>query len=104
MTDTAKPQTRADRIRETLTQTFAPSVLEIEDDSARHAGHSGAHPDGQTHFNVLMVTAAFDGVSRVARSRSVYSALQSEFGEKEDGGLHALALTLRTPAEHAPGD
>jgi stress-induced morphogen len=103
MTDPATRPTRADRIRATLTQAFAPTVLEVEDDSARHAGHGGAHPDGQTHFNVLMVTAAFEGVSRVARSRSVYSALESEFGEKEAGGLHALALTLRTPAEQAAG-
>ena len=103
MTDTARPQTRADRIRATLTREFAPTVLEIEDDSARHAGHSGAHPDGQTHFNVLMASSAFEGVSSVARSRAVYSALRSEFGEKEAGGLHALALTLRTPAEHAAG-
>ncbi len=50
-----------------------------------------------------MASSAFEGVSRVARSRAVYSALQSEFGEKDAGGLHALALTLRTPAEHAAG-
>jgi stress-induced morphogen len=99
MTVAAEPVTRADRIRATLTRSFAPAVLLVEDDSARHAGHGGAHPDGQTHFNVLMVTTAFEGVSRVARSRAVYSALQNEFGEKEAGGLHALALTLRTPAE-----
>jgi len=100
MTNAAKPTSRADRIRSTLTQTFAPTILDIQDDSARHAGHAGAHPHGQTHYSVLIVSAAFDGVSRVARSRAVHSALQSEFGEKEDGGLHALALTLRTPAEH----
>ena len=75
-------------------------MLHVQDDSAQHAGHAGAHPGGETHYSVLIVSAAFEGVSRVARSRSVHSALQTEFGEKDDGGMHALALTLRTPAEH----
>jgi stress-induced morphogen len=92
---------RADRIRAALTQAFSPTVLEVRDDSAQHAGHSGAQPGGQTHFSVLLVTAAFEGVSRVARSRSVNSLLGNEFGEPEVGGMHALALTLRTPEEHA---
>jgi stress-induced morphogen len=92
---------RADRIRETLTRTFAPVILDVEDDSARHAGHSGAQAGGQSHYNVLLVTAAFQGVSRVDRSRAVHAALAAEFGPAEQGGMHALALTLRTPEEHA---
>ena len=96
-----KPPSRADRLHATLTQAFAPAVLEIQDDSARHAGHSGAQPGGQSHFNVLMVSAAFQGTTRVARSRAVHAALAGEFGPAEQGGMHALALTLRTPAEHA---
>jgi stress-induced morphogen len=92
--------TRAGRIREILTQAFAPTVLEIQDDSARHAGHSGAQAGGQSHYNVLLVSAAFQGVSRVARSRAVHTALAAEFGPPEQGGMHALALTLRTPQEH----
>ena len=100
MTDAAKPASRAERLRIALTETFAPVVLQIQDDSHRHAGHAGAHPNGQTHYSVLLVSAAFEGVNRVARSRAVHTALQAEFGEKDEGGLHALALTLRTPAEH----
>jgi BolA protein len=76
-------------------------LLEIQDDSARHAGHSGAPAGGQSHYNVLMVSAAFKGVSRVARSRAVHEVLAGEFGPAEQGGMHALALTLRTPEEHA---
>jgi BolA protein len=87
-------------LRKTLTHAFAPAILHVQDDSAQHAGHAGARPGGETHYSVLIVSTAFEGVSRVARSRSVHSALQSEFGEKDDGGMHALALTLRTPAEH----
>jgi BolA family transcriptional regulator, general stress-responsive regulator len=92
---------RADRLHAALTRAFAPTVLEVQDDSARHAGHAGARPGGETHYSVLLVSAAFQGVSRVARSRAVHSALSAEFGPAEQGGIHALALTLRTPAEHA---
>jgi stress-induced morphogen len=92
---------RADRLHVVLTRAFAPTVLQVQDDSARHAGHAGAQPGGQTHYSVLLVSAAFQGVNRVARSRAVYSALSAEFGSAEQGGLHALTLTLRTPAEHA---
>ncbi|HVZ07409.1 BolA family protein [Rhodopila sp.] len=99
MTDAATSASRADRMRSILTRAFAPSVLVIQDDSHRHAGHAGAHPAGQTHYSMLIVSAAFEGMNRVARSRAVHAALHDEFGEKQEGGLHALALTLRTPAE-----
>lgn len=89
--------TRATRLEATLTRVFAPTVLRISDDSARHAGHAGAQPGGQTHYTVLLVSAAFRGLSRVARSRAVHAALDEEFAT----GMHALALTLRTPEEHA---
>ena len=92
---------RADRLRAALTQAFAPTLLHVQDDSAQHAGHSGAQAGGQSHYSVLLVSAAFQGVNRVARSRSVHAALAAEFGPAEQGGLHALALTLRTPDEHA---
>ena len=76
-------------------------MLRVEDDSAHHAGHSGAQEGGQSHYSVLLVSAAFQGQTRVARSRAVHAALAAEFGSAEQGGMHALALTLRTPEEHA---
>jgi stress-induced morphogen len=88
---------RAQRIEAALTRAFAPSVVRVEDDSARHAGHAGARPEGETHFSVLVVAETFRGQTRVARSRAAHEALAAEF----QGGLHALALTLRTPEEHA---
>jgi BolA protein len=88
---------RAARLEDVLTRTFTPVLLRVEDDSARHAGHAGAQPGGETHFNVLVVTPAFHGMNRVARSRAVHAALAAEFSS----GLHALALTLRTPEEQA---
>jgi len=93
--------TRAERINVALTRAFTPTVIRIEDDSDRHAGHAGAQPGGQSHYSVLLVSSAFHGVNRVARSRAVHTALAAEFGPAEQGGMHALALTLRTPEEHA---
>ena len=93
---------RADRLTATLTAAFAPEVLRVADDSAHHAGHVGAQGStGRTHYSVLLVTQAFHGLTRVARSRAVHAALAAEFGAVEAGGMHALALTLRTPEEHA---
>ena len=88
---------RATRLETVLTREFAPRALQIVDDSARHAGHIGAAPGGETHYQVLLVSDAFRGMTRIARSRAVHAALASEFA----GGMHALALTLRTPEEQA---
>ena len=86
-------------MREKLTSVFAPVALEIEDQSARHAGHAGATRDdgsqGETHFHVRLVSAAFDGVSRVERQRRVYAALADEL----KGPVHALSLALFAPGE-----
>lgn len=86
---------RAERLTAALTEAFAPTLLRIEDDSAHHAGHMGAAAGGQTHYSVLLVSEAFRGVNRVARSRAVHEALAAEFA----GGMHALALRLRTSEE-----
>lgn len=89
-----------------LTVAFAPEVLRVTDDSAHHAGHVGARGSagqgavGETHYSVLLVSEGFRGMNRVARSRAVHKALAGEFGAVESGGMHALALTLRTPEEH----
>jgi stress-induced morphogen len=90
-------QSRAARLEAVLKQAFSPTLLRIEDDSARHTGHAGARPGGETHYNVLLVSKTFRGMSRVARSRAVHAVLESEFS----GGMHALSLTLRTPEEAA---
>ncbi len=90
---------RAERIRAALEAAFAPAEVDVTDDSARHAGHAGARPGGQTHYSVAVVSPAFAGQTRVARSRAVHDALAAEFAD----GLHALALRLRTPEEAAGG-
>jgi BolA protein len=86
---------RADRIADTLRERFADATVAVADDSHRHAGHAGARPGGETHYSVRVVSPAFVGMSRVARSRAVHEALAKEF----EGGLHALALELRAPGE-----
>lgn len=88
-------KTRAARLEATLHAAFRPVELVVQDDSARHAGHAGASPGGETHFSVRIVSDSFTGLSRVARSRAVNTALASEF----TGGLHALSLHLRAPGE-----
>ena len=85
----------SDTIREKLVAGFAPKELVVEDDSAKHAGHSGARPGGETHFSVRIVADAFEGLSRVERQRRVYAALASELKQQ----VHALSLTTLTPAE-----
>jgi BolA protein len=82
-------------IREKVQASFAPAELDIEDESAKHAGHAGARPGGETHFRVRIVSSAFEGLSRVARQRLVYARLADEFA----AGVHALALQTLTPEE-----
>ena len=86
---------RAARIETTLRAHFAPTILQVMDDSAKHAGHMGAREGGETHYSLLVVSDRFAGLSRVERHRLVNQALDGEFG----AGLHALALTLRAPGE-----
>src|SRR5580692_530551 len=85
----------AETIREKLIAAFAPSDLVIEDESARHASHSGARPGGETHFQVRIVSAVFEGLNRVERQRRVYAVLADEMR----GPVHALALMTLTPDE-----
>lgn len=86
---------RKDRIEAALRQAFNPSILQITDDSARHASHAGASAEGETHYTVELTTAAFASQSRIQRSRAVHDLLASEF----KSGLHALSLKLRAPGE-----
>jgi BolA protein len=78
-----------------LTEAFAPSHLQIVDDSHRHAGHAGAHEGGESHFNVVIEATAFEGLSRIARQRLVNAALAEELA----GPVHALSIKARAPGE-----
>jgi len=78
-----------------LSAAFSPSRLEIEDQSARHSGHAGARPGGESHFNVLIEAEAFAGAPKVARQRMVYRALAEELA----GPVHALSVKALAPGE-----
>ena len=72
-------------------------MIEVTDESHLHAGHAGAQPGGETHYNVVVVASQFDGQSRVNRQRGVYALLDAEFST----GLHALSVRALTPGEAA---
>jgi BolA protein len=82
-------------IHSKLTEAFAPTRLEIEDESSRHSGHAGARPGGESHFNVLIEAEAFAGAAKIARQRMVYRALADELA----GPVHALSVKALAPGE-----
>lgn len=87
-------QARVNMIRDKLTSALAPTQLDIEDDSAKHAGHAGARSGGG-HFNVNIVSAAFAGKSLIERHRMVYGAL----GDAMQQEIHALSIQAKSPDE-----
>lgn len=80
-------------IRAALMRDLAPTSLEIFDDSARHAGHAGAREGG--HFQVNLVSKAFQGRAQLERHRLVYAAVAPLMGH----GIHALNIVARAPEE-----
>ena len=82
-----------DEMAAALAAALAPTVLELVDDSAAHAGHAGARSGA--HFNLRIVSPRFAGLARIARHRLVYDALRPWMAE----GVHALAIDARTPEE-----
>ncbi len=81
-------------IRTDLEKSFQPTELLIKDQSHLHAGHAGAK-DGKGHFDVTIVSQAFDGVNRVQRHRMVYDALDKLI----ETDIHALSIKAFAPAE-----
>ena len=84
-----------ERIVARLTAALDPILLDVVDESDRHAGHAGAREGGGTHYRVRVVSAKFDRHSRIERHRLVYGLLTEEFAD----GLHALALVTKAPGE-----
>ena len=78
-----------DEIETRLTAAFAPSVLEVVNESHKHAGHAGDDGSGESHFAVLIRAEALAGLSRVARHRAVHAAL-GDLTRR----IHALALDI----------
>lgn len=75
------------RLRERL----QPSLLEVIDESAAHAGHAGSNgTDFGTHFRARIASPFFTSLNRVGCHRLVYDAVQDFI----DQGLHALAIEI----------
>jgi BolA protein len=85
----------AQEIAQLLTAAFAPTSLEVINDSASHHGHAGHDGSGESHFTVAIESAAFAGVSRLERQRMVNRALGDIPGER----VHALAIKAKAPGE-----
>lgn len=82
--------TRQDEIRSRLEAAFSPRVLEVINESHRHAHHSGDDGSGESHFRVRIAAEDFAPMSRVARHRAVHAALGADLV----GAIHALALEI----------
>ncbi|MEK0429140.1 MAG: hypothetical protein RL001_1667 [Pseudomonadota bacterium] len=90
---------RVERMHQLLTLELSPVSLNIDDESALHAGHAGA-ASGGGHYRIRMISECFDGLGKLGRHRLVYDCLR-EMMQKD---IHALAMTLLTPAEAAASE
>ena len=84
-------------IAKVLMERFEADYVSVRDDSAAHAGHRGARQGGDSHFSVIVVSEKFEGLTLVKRHQAIYKELEGCFGL----GLHALAITAKTPKERS---
>lgn len=82
-------------IERKLSDALAPDTVSVTDESHLHVGHSGHRPEGETHFRIHIVSAAFQGKSRIERHRMINQVLADELA----GPVHALAIRAEAPEE-----
>jgi len=82
-----------DQIKQAL-QTLEPELIDIEDDSAAHAGHAGNTGGG--HYNLLIVSSAFEGLPLLKRHKLVFARVDDLMQSQ----IHALSIRAKTPAEY----
>ena len=80
---------------ERLTAALSPTRLELEDQSNQHIGHAGHDARGESHFALIIESAAFTGLNRVERQRKIYAALGDLMHER----VHALTIKAKAPGE-----
>ena len=85
----------AETIQRKLTERLDPQSVRVIDQSHHHAGHASAPADGESHFQVEIVSETFKDLDRISRQRLVYQILNDELS----GSVHALELTTMTPDE-----
>jgi len=86
---------RAERIKQLLTSSLEPTTIQVVDDSASHAGHSGVREHGGGHFQVLIVATKFTDINTLKRHQMVYRSLESMM----QTDIHALSIQALTPDE-----
>lgn len=86
---------RSQRIISLLTKALQPTRLELHDDSHKHAGHSGARDGGETHYELVIASEQFNGLTKIQRHQMIYKLLDAEL----KNGLHALAIKAAAPGE-----
>jgi BolA protein len=89
----------AEKIKQALTEALKPTLLEIIDNSAGHAGHAGARSGGG-HYHVTIVADIFEGKSLVQRHQLIYQAL----GDLMKQQIHALGINALSPSEETKGN
>ncbi|PNU04969.1 BolA family protein [Novosphingobium guangzhouense] len=82
-------------MRQLLTAAFAPTSLDVVNDSATHRGHTGDDGSGESHFTIFIESPQFAGVSRLQRQRLVNAAL----GDIPGNRVHAVAIKASAPGE-----
>ncbi|QAU34420.1 BolA family protein [Janthinobacterium sp. 17J80-10] len=85
---------REERILSLVKATFAPIECQLEDDSAKHAGHAGA-ASGAGHYRLRLVSSQFEGQNRINRHRLVYDCLR----DLMHADIHALNIIALAPSE-----
>ncbi|PLW78116.1 BolA family protein [Cohaesibacter celericrescens] len=80
-------------IEKKLNNQLQPTLLEVIDESALHAGHAHSRPEGETHFRVRVASSAFNDISRIAAHRMVHDIIKDELS----GPIHALSLETIKP-------
>lgn len=85
----------ADRIQAKLKEKLSPCEVQLKDESHKHAGHSGTHTEGETHFSLTITSPLFEDLNRIQRHQMVYDVLKDELAER----VHALRIKALTPDE-----
>ena len=89
----------SETIKQLLTESLKPALLEIIDNSAAHAGHAGAKSGGG-HYHVPIIAEAFEGKTLVQRHQLIYKAL----GDMMKQQIHALGINALSPSEETKGN
>ncbi|MCX7105239.1 MAG: hypothetical protein RIS10_272 [Pseudomonadota bacterium] len=89
----------SETIKQLLTESLKPALLEIIDNSAAHAGHAGAKSGGG-HYHVTIIAEAFEGKTLVQRHQLIYKAL----GDMMKQQIHALGINALSPSEETKGN